>query len=295
MSDIIDDINIPDWMRGEKATEEELIENEVGYVAGPHIRMNGKRGLFVSHPDELEAPVVRGVICSKFEGQLLFGGENSRLFPNYDGWVCRNDYKQKAQPRVNENAPKWALKVLQENGGGVECSSCDLRKFGENDERPDCGSVWALVFLDDRYDETRPLFLKGTSISAMHEFLKGSDFKNPKTGELMPPMIRRVELKMVEDKKDGKAAMSFYKVQFKALGYLTDQAQFEQLRRHGLDQLKVFAQAAVAAPRPKIAALLGRPTAQAALPAGPADLDDVPQDAGYDGFDDYVPEPDDAF
>lgn len=250
MSDITDSFEAPDW-DDVVASEEELIENEVGYISGPVIQADGKKGRFVNTATKEETPTIRGVALSKFESQLLFGGENSREFSDFDGWVCRNDYKNKSLPRVNEQAPKRILQRLAALGGGVDCAGCDLRRFGPNEERPDCGSRWAIVFLDDRYDDPLPVIIKGTSISPMHNFFKSDAFRNKK-GELQPSMVRRIELSMVQE---GKGSKGYYRVEFAALGYLTDREQFNRLRQDGLARLKSFQQAALAAPRPRLAAL----------------------------------------
>lgn len=270
------------------ATEEELIANEVGFVQGPAIQCDGKMGRFINTATKEETPVVRGVVLAKFQAQLGFGGDSSQNFSDFDGWFCRNDYKEKAKPRVNEQAPKRILQRLQQLGGGVSCAGCPLRQFGEPDEhgkeaKPDCGTRWVLVWLDDRYDDPMPLFIKGKSIKPMHDFLKGDDFKVKSTGQLQPSMIRRIELTM---EKEGKGVNTYYVVKFRALGKVASRQEFVRLREDGLNSLRVYAQNALAAPRPNLLALTAGPeiperVASADDPAATQvfDWDEIPQEA----------------
>lgn len=243
MSDLFDDIEM---------TEEEMLENRVGFVRGPEIVFSGKDGNYKHSETEQQSPVVEGIVLGVIENRLMYGGDNTP-FPGIDTWICRNDYCGKASPRYNEQLDDDTLRQAMTLGGegfGLDCRRCAFRQFTKNDKgedvKPVCGGRQALLFLDDRYPDTPlPLHVKGMSLPPMWAFLKGKDFKTSK-GAQQPYMVRRVRFSSA---KDGKGTRQYFYMVFEPLEHLTERQRFNELREQGLTLLQSYAKLALSAPK----------------------------------------------
>lgn len=268
MTDTTDSI---DWGNESGMTEEEAAANKLGFIRGPEITFSGQSGLY-THPDGSTTPFVEGYVFSNFENRLLYGGDGS-AFPTIDTWICRCDYVGQSDPRYNEMLGPDILRRAQAMGGdgfGQDCQTCKLRVFGTDADgkttRSECGARQALMFLVDdgqgnAADKAVPLNVKGKGLSPMWKFLKGDDFKNPRNGDQMPYMWRRVRLGSVKEKVGSK---TFYVMTFAALELQTSRTAYNAMRQQGLELLKSAAKAAALVPRPPALAALPAPQAQQA-------------------------------
>ena len=260
-------------------TEEEAVENQVGFIRGPEISFSGQSGQYTHTTLKVDSPFVEGYILSKFENRLLYGGDNS-AFPEVDTWICRCDYVGKSAPRHNEKVGMATLRKAQELGGegfGIDCARCALRLFGQPDgdgkaAPSECGSRQALMFLDDRWpDKALPLNIKGKSLSPLWAFLKSEHFQNDK-GDLLPSMCRRVRLGSEKQKVGSK---TFYVVTYTALEMQTELSAFQQMRKDGMELLRTAAKAAMLVPRPSSLAALPAPKPSVPSNAEWEDVEDI--------------------
>ena len=269
---------------------EELAEQGYGFIGGPNIQADRKRGLFVHSETKATSDTLTLTVLGSFGAQKLWGGKRSP-WPEVKGWICANDFASSAESRPYPNTT-CAPKVLREAaklGAFQACSSCELSKF-DGDDPPACQTQQIYLVMPRGEDAERfgsepiQMMLNGKSLTPAKVFFKGDAFRTPKGG-ILPPCVREVTATMAKAKGDG--GEDTYVVAWEETDtWLPDRDELKRLRELGQQLLTEAKMRAVQTPRAGLVDLLPqRPSL--ALPApqpGEASVVDDGDEAAYRAF-----------